>query len=352
EVYVWELDGSVKPGFPKSTSGVCKGAPAVGDIDGDGVYEIVIPAYDESNNDYLYVWDAFGNPEPGWPQRAGRCRLSHPALADIDGDGQLEILIGGGRVNTPYRSVLFAFEPSGEAVTGFPIEIPHGSQINSGPIVGDLDGDPTLLEIVVKVSNHIYAYHSDGSLVAGFPYEQSDESHSGTHSPTPAMADVDEDGDLELLFCSCFDHVDFVDLNDPVDLSLAYWPSMKLDACNSSFMYAGSGTWVPPAFEEGGFTILLQNVPNPLRSGSSTWIPFRLGRQSSCGTSRGSFWIEILDPQGRCLRTIPVVDQQGGSSRVAWDGQDKFGVPVPSGVYLYRLAGAERSRARTMQVLR
>lgn len=351
EVYVWELDGSVKPGFPKSTSGVCKAPPAVGDIDGDGVYEIVMPSYDTSNNDFLYVWDACGNLEPGWPRNAGRIRLSCPALVDIDGDDEMEILIGGGRVSSPLASMLFAFEPSGDAVPGFPVVIPEGAQINSGPVVADLDGDGSLLEIVVKVQNYIYAYHTDGTLVDGFPFALSDQGYSGTTSPTPAIADVDQDGDMELALCSCFSLVAFIDLEDPADPSLALWPTMKRDARNSSFVET-STAWVPPVADGGSVTLLMQNAPNPFRAGSTTWIPFHLGGARPGANSNAPTCIEILDPQGRLMRRITVGSGRRGCGRVAWDGRDRFGITVPSGVYLYRLAGCEQTGARTLRVLR
>jgi hypothetical protein len=356
EIYVWELDGSVKAGFPKATSGVCKAPPAIGDIDCDGVYEIVIPAYDTSNNDYLYVWDAFGNPEPGWPRRAGRCRLSCPALVNLDDDDDLEIVIGGGRVPTPWRSMLFAFEPSGEAVPGFPIEIPAGSQINSAPIVIDLDGDPELLEIVVKVADYIFAYHSDGTLVDGFPYALPDLGYSGTTSPSPAMADMDGDERPELVVCSCYDRVDLITFPDPVDLSLAYWPTMKRDAYNSSFV-GTDVAWVPPVVDGTGWLrpgalALLQNQPNPFRAGASTWIPVRLNGVRASSESAAPTCVEILDLQGRVVQRLVVGSAGDAVSGVAWNGRDRSGVPVAAGVYLYHLTGGRDSRALRMQVLR
>ncbi|MCP4580146.1 MAG: VCBS repeat-containing protein, partial [candidate division Zixibacteria bacterium] len=101
EVYVWNTDGTVLEGFPVATSGTVKSTPALGDVDNDGMLEIVVAAYDTSNQDYLYCWDHEGNSEQGWPVRAGYCRLSSPALGDIDNDGDLEIFIGG-LMTSPY----------------------------------------------------------------------------------------------------------------------------------------------------------------------------------------------------------------------------------------------------------
>ena len=351
EVYVWEHDGTVKTGFPKSTSGVCKAPPAIGDLDGDGACEIVIPAYDVSNDDYLYVWTASGETFPGWPRRAGRCRLSAPALVDLDADGELEIVIGSGRATAPLSSMLYAFEPSGDAVPGFPITIPQGAQVNSGPIVADLDGDDDLLEIVVKVQDYFYAYHSDGTLVDGYPYYLSDESHSGTTTPSPVMGDVDHDGDPEMVFCSAFDNVDFIDLDVQVDMSLAYWPSFKLDAENTSFVITDYSS-VPGLREPiAGVVQLFQNVPNPLRAGQATLIPLRAA-DAAAGGEFAPLWIQVLDLEGRSVRSLRVGQQQIAGGGVAWDGRDARGQTVPSGVYFYRLSGSISGATHSLQVVR
>lgn len=340
ELYVWELDGTVKAGFPKATSGVVKVPPAIGDIDQDGVNEIVVSAYHSSNDDFLYVWDAAGNPEPGWPQRAGRCRLSPPGLADLDGDGDLEIVIGGGRVDAPLASMIYAFEHDGTSVPGFPIEVPAGAQINSAPVIVDLDGDAGRLEIIVKAQDYIYAYHSDGTLVDGFPYALPDMGASGTTSPSPAVADMDGDGAPELAVCACSDRIDLLSFATRVDPELAFWPSMKRDAESRSFL-ARDAAAVPPLVDgsgtpEDGRLILLQNRPNPFRAGSGTEITVRWNAEYATSLLHGAAGVEILDAQGRIVRRLALSAAE--RSRVAWDGRDSQGAPVDAGIYFYRLA--------------
>ncbi len=351
ELYVWELDGSVKAGFPRATSGTCKAPPAMGDIDGDGVFEIVVPAYDDSNNDYIYVFDADGNDEPGWPQRAGRCRLSPPALADVDDDGQMEIFIGGGRVTSPLQSMLFAFEPDGTPLPGFPLSVPQGAQINAGPVVADLDGDPTLLEIVVKVQDYIYAYHSDGTPLAGFPYFLDDTGHTGTTSPTPAIGDLDDDGDAELVVCSTYDRMDLLDFEAQVDMNLAWWPSMKRDAQNTSFLGFDLSYVHEGRDRDGPVLVLRPCVPNPVPGGHEAWLPFSwTGSEERILSAARA--IDVFDPAGRLIRRLPLDARSLQHGGIAWDGRDLGGRQAPAGVYLYRLAGREDARAQRIQVLR
>ena len=245
EVYVWETDGSVVGGFPVSTSGVVKAAVALGDIDADGEVEIVATAYHTSNNDYLYVWDAQGNLEAGWPVRATYIRLSSPALGDLDGDGDLEIVIGG-LYPTDFIEKMFAFHHDGTAVAGWPVILDHSGSagnINSSPIIADIDGNTDQVEVVVKVSNYFFALHADGTLVDGFPYYLSDENHGGTFSPSPAVGDLDGDGDVEYVFVSNYGKIEFFDEEHSFSEDLAFWPMFKHDAHNTGYL--------PPLGQEG-----------------------------------------------------------------------------------------------------
>jgi hypothetical protein len=90
------------------------GTPAIGDIDGDGGQDVVVGSgtcglwerYDDPTLRRCYTVDAFraadGSQLPGFPKptaRAGRSRVTTPALGDLDGDGLKEIVWIDGRDN-------------------------------------------------------------------------------------------------------------------------------------------------------------------------------------------------------------------------------------------------------------
>lgn len=80
-------------------------------------------------------------------------------------------------------------------------------------------------------------------------------------------------------------------------------------------------------------TLLFQNYPNPFNS--ETWIPFQLAKASYAD-------ILIYDATGRIVKTIPLGLKQAevyrDKSKVAyWDGRNKIGEKVASGVYFYEL---------------
>ena len=65
--YAFNLDGSLVTGWPQTIPQVPSGAPAFGDIDGDGEGEIVIGSYYGSSAGYVYAYEKDGSPVTGDP---------------------------------------------------------------------------------------------------------------------------------------------------------------------------------------------------------------------------------------------------------------------------------------------
>ncbi|MEW6618784.1 MAG: C25 family cysteine peptidase, partial [bacterium] len=142
-------------GWPKYLQGISLLSQAVGDIDGDGDLEIV--ALDRTC--LLYFWHHDGSLQPGWPKKiVGEEKISQIILADIDNDDRLEIVVSGDK--------LYVWNDDGSDVPGFPKEM----ECSSSPAIGDIDGDGEL-EIVVELKdngdNKLYAFHNNGSIVSG-----------------------------------------------------------------------------------------------------------------------------------------------------------------------------------------
>jgi hypothetical protein len=81
------------PGWPKNFYPLLPSPPVVGDVDGDGVEEIVVGTYDPSSNPStgsLLVFSLNGTLKQAVPVPGG---LKHiPALADVTGDGRLDVI--------------------------------------------------------------------------------------------------------------------------------------------------------------------------------------------------------------------------------------------------------------------
>lgn len=136
-----------------------------------------------------------------------------PAIGDLEGDGDMEIL-----VSTLDGSV-FAFHHDGSPVAGFPVtsdfersasarteptrenhSLDHG--FVSSPALYDLDGDGDLEVIQTGLDQHVYVWHHDGSTKAGFPVlcRDTEDGNKGFRIVvTPAIGDLDLDGKPEIV---------------------------------------------------------------------------------------------------------------------------------------------------------
>ncbi len=168
--------------WPKNTGAPVNSSPVLGDLDGDGILEIVVG----SDNHKVYAWKPDGTLMPGWPVSTGDSVRSSPALADIDNDGRLDVIVGS------FDNKVYAWNFNGSLLPGWPAVT--GSVVYSSPAVGDIDGDQ-LPEIVVgSFDNKVYAWNADGTLARGWPKPTGLFVYS-----SPSLADIDNDGLPEVI---------------------------------------------------------------------------------------------------------------------------------------------------------
>ena len=83
--------------------------------------------------------------------------------------------------------------------------------------------------------------------------------------------------------------------------------------------------------------------PNPFNPVTAISYEVPIGRQ---------FTIGIFDITGKLVKTLITRKQSAGQAVVQWNGQNDTGIPLPSGVYFYRLSSADFTATRKIVLLK
>lgn len=252
-VIVLDNNGKVKSGWPflSADDGVppvgCRdtifSSPALGDLDNDGDLEIVVAGFDKRIYAFHHDGTLMNNfpPDsalsarfPNWPDLKGKLAdntWASPALADVDGNGYLDIVISTGEGNfdgryegdsggwtCPYElppgwapgycgGSLYVVDRFGNSLPGFPQYVLEA--INSSPAVADVTGDGKP-EIFVGTGDFYYNNSPDhpthGFRLFAFDHQGNDLSGwkdgkqvGGTVTVSPSIGDIAGDDKPEIV---------------------------------------------------------------------------------------------------------------------------------------------------------
>jgi uncharacterized protein (DUF2141 family) len=185
-------------------------APTLADIDGDGDLDAVVGAYSGTLKYYKNTGTATN---PIYTEQTGTANpfngidvgsVSTPTFADIDGDGDLDAVVGEYDGNLKYyKNTGTATNPVYTEQTGTANPF-NGIDVGSysKPTFADIDGDGDL-DAVVGVNDGTLKYYKNTGTATNPVYTE----QTGTANPfdgidvvtfsAPTLADIDGDGDLD-----------------------------------------------------------------------------------------------------------------------------------------------------------
>ncbi len=191
---VWKHQGGGESGVGECFDASLKFA----DLDGDGNLELVVPV---SNTSLVLAFDAAsGAIEWTYEAGAGECIDTPPTIADIDGDGLAEIAVG------TFKGKVHLVGGDGKLVRT--VKVAPGA-VQSGPTMMDLDGD----EVVDIVAANFKGDHRVHAVSIAPGEEEGEETElptrelwsvqTGSHIYHGcSVGDLDEDGEVELVSAS------------------------------------------------------------------------------------------------------------------------------------------------------
>ncbi|OGY53863.1 MAG: hypothetical protein A3B15_02015 [Candidatus Buchananbacteria bacterium RIFCSPLOWO2_01_FULL_45_31] len=210
KIFVYDSNGSLLWSVDIGTEEASGNLPLVGDLDNDGFKEIIALNYGGFNaeNSDLYAFNYNGSLL--WQSAVTKFRGSTMLMADLNNDGNKEIVIKGISATISKMSIV---NNQGAVVSSWDITNTEvGSSIESYPAVGNFDDDNDL-EIVAagpsenegpiyqgdkiiywKNEGVVYVYNMDGSIVSGWP-----QYVRGAILSSPVVGDINSDGFNEIV---------------------------------------------------------------------------------------------------------------------------------------------------------
>jgi len=211
--------------------GGSKKGTAVADLNADGKPELIFCTEEDvqaGRADGTTLWKA--KVPPPFDTKGGL------SVGDLNGDGLSEVYINNYvEADGFIYSQIYGFDSKGKPLTGagFPKTM-MGDPTRCIPLIADIDGDGQKELVVSTSAEPMMAWEADGSVTPGFPTLNL----NADMEITPTLADLDQDGDLELMLGADDYRFHVLDLRSPDALGKIDWGMARHDPQNSGWTAA------------------------------------------------------------------------------------------------------------------
>lgn len=337
-VYAFQPRHSTTPVWTRELSGYLNTSLSLADINRDGNLEILVVSV---NQDRLYVLDHHGQNLDGWQDGktidvANPWYRGSPAIAaNLDDDGFLEVVYVG-------RDSVHCFAYDGGKKAAWPIPGGNGKNffaqqndiipVASSPVIADVDQDG-IPEIVFFTTNGlIHALRRDnGKPARGFPLNTHNDDG---RVQSPYITELDGDNDLEILFVGHDGVLHIWDTRQQFAGKIFLtWSQPYANIRHTGeldTLFLGS----PSSMEQDLSAFVPQNYymkpnyPNPFNP--RTTIEFGLKQTARVDLS-------VYNILGQRVAILVSGTQSAGIHRLSWNSHNQQGSAIASGIYVYRL---------------
>jgi len=258
-LHAFDPDGDELPGYPVvlhtlAGESLPFGPPVVADLDGDGDLELLIGTW-SGGTSRVRAFHHDGSPHPGFPIVVGTGpQLFDLGLGDLTGDRVPELVVTGKVLSSDYR--VFAIDmATGAGLPGWPYALPFWPE--GFPTVADVDDDGYQEVCISTGGGDVRAISRTGQLLAGYPLSMSAPAISGV-----AAGDIDGDGLFELVAATWDGWVYAWDTSGSALPGRADWPMRNVNARNTGvFGDSGADEIFWDGFESGDTSMWSLTVP-------------------------------------------------------------------------------------------